>query len=229
MTHLGRWLSALVDGELDAAERDHVLNHLAGCEPCLREANALRALKRRMTALGDTSADSSVVRRLIELGRSDLLAVGGMPFALSGPDGGFTASARQTAAGRVRPAWLGWKIASGSAGATFLAIGLAAFMLGAPATSPRPQVTPALDVYWGEHVHDMGQAPTKPGVPGWVGSGLKVGAKPPAGKLSATKSAATKPTAIRASAVRRRAAKKHAGRRRATAPGQFAFRGPTSP
>ena len=47
MNHLGRWLTALVDGELDLQERDRVLNHLAGCQPCLREANAMRALKRQ--------------------------------------------------------------------------------------------------------------------------------------------------------------------------------------
>lgn len=224
MTHLGRWLSGLVDGELDAAERDHVLNHLAGCEACRREANALRALKRRMTALSDTSADSAVLRRLIDLGRSDPLAVGGAPFAASESVREFVASARQPATGRARPAWLGWKIASGSAGATFLAIGLAAFMLGAPAASPRPHVSPALDVYWVEHVHDMGQAPTQPGLPGQVGS---VGSGPGVGaKQSVPKSSATRRTATKLAATRPHAAKKRAVKGRVIAPGQFAIHSP---
>jgi hypothetical protein len=231
MTHLGRWLSALVDGELDAAERDHVLNHLAGCEACLREANALRALKRRMTALGGTSAesDSAVVRRLIDLGRFDPLAVGGTPFAVPGPVREFAGPARQPAAWRARPARLGWKLATGSAGATFLAIGLAAFMLGAPAASPRPQVTPALDVYWIEHVHDMGQAPTKPGAPGQVGSiGSAPGVIAPS-KPSAARSSATRPTTQdsrrQETAVRRHVVRRRATRWRATTSGQFAFHG----
>ena len=71
MSHLGRWLSALVDEELDGAERDRVLNHLARCAPCRQEANALRALKRRMIALGEDAADSAIVGRLMELVRSD--------------------------------------------------------------------------------------------------------------------------------------------------------------
>jgi hypothetical protein len=219
MTHLGRWLSALIDGELDAAERDHVLNHLAGCEPCLSEANSLRALKRRMTALGDTSADSAVVRRLIDLGRSAPLTASGAPFAGSVRE--FAASARLPATGRVRPAWHGWRIATGSAGAAFLVIGLVAFMLGAPAASPRPQVTPALDVYWVDHVHDMGQATTKPGMTGQIpsaGSGPGVGAP--------SKRAAARPPAGKRGATRSHAVKKRAVKKQATAPGQFAVHSP---
>lgn len=230
MTHLGRWLSALVDGELDAAERDHVLNHLAGCDACLREANELRALKRRMNALGSTSADSdsAVVRRLIDLGRLDPLAVGGTPFAVLGHVHEFAASARQPADWRARPARLGWKLVTGSAGATFLAIGLAAFMLGAPISAPRPQVTPALDVYWVEHVHDMGQAPTKPGAQGRPGSTGSWPALSAPSWLWVVRSAGTMPEARRAPAVRKHAARRHAARRhavssRTAAPGQFAF------
>ena len=56
MSHLGERLSALIDGELSDAQRERVLAHLAGCEPCRGEAVALRALKRRMHALGDATA-----------------------------------------------------------------------------------------------------------------------------------------------------------------------------
>lgn len=234
MTHLGRWLSALIDGELDAAERDHILNHLAGCDACLCEANALRALKRRMNALGDSDSDSDsdsdpdVLRRLIDLGRLDPLAIGGSPFAVHGRVREYAASARQPAAWLACPTRLGWKLATGSAGATFLAIGLAAFMLGAPATSPRPQVTPALHVYWVEHVHDMGQALTKPGASrelGSTGSGPELSAP---SRPSMVKPASTKPTPLQAPATRRRTAHRHAVRERAFAPGQVAFHGLSS-
>src|SRR5215472_9859398 len=81
MSHLGRWLSAQVDGELDGIERDRVLNHLAGCEACRREANALRALKRRMTSLGESAADAAIARRLIERARSEPDLVPDLPDA----------------------------------------------------------------------------------------------------------------------------------------------------
>ena len=49
MSHLGDRLSALVDGELDGAERDRAYAHLAGCEQCRNEAAELRALKRKLS------------------------------------------------------------------------------------------------------------------------------------------------------------------------------------
>jgi anti-sigma factor RsiW len=42
MSHLGDRLSALIDGELDGAERDRAYAHLASCEPCRTEAAELR-------------------------------------------------------------------------------------------------------------------------------------------------------------------------------------------
>jgi len=47
MTHLGDRLSALIDGELDGAERDRAHAHLAGCQQCRTEAAELRALKQK--------------------------------------------------------------------------------------------------------------------------------------------------------------------------------------
>src|SRR6266567_2620458 len=79
VSHLGHWLSALVDGELDGTERDHVLNHVAGCRSCREEANAMRALKRRLTALGETSAEPAITGRLIELAGRDHGATAAAP------------------------------------------------------------------------------------------------------------------------------------------------------
>lgn len=45
MSHLGERLTALVDGELGHDERDRALAHLAACDLCRAEADALRALK----------------------------------------------------------------------------------------------------------------------------------------------------------------------------------------
>lgn len=157
MSHLGRWLSAQIDGELDGVERDRVLNHLAGCEACRREANALRALKRRMTALGDPDSDTAIAGRLIERARSKSYLVpelAGMPYwpqSAAGPWPG------QSWPRQAKP---GWRIATGSAGTALIVIGLLAFLLGGGrAAHPVPKVSPAVDSYWMQHSYDTGNTP----------------------------------------------------------------------
>ncbi len=159
MSHLGRWLSAQVDGELDGVERDRVLNHLAGCDACRQEASALRALKRRMIALGESVSDAAIAGRLIERARSEPYRVG-----LSAGQTSWSAFPAMVGFWSrppwVRPSWTGWRIASGSAGAAVLAIGALAFMLGGGHVQrPVPGVTPAVDVYWTKHIYDTGELP----------------------------------------------------------------------
>jgi Putative zinc-finger len=179
MSHLGRWLSALVDGELDPEERDRVLNHLAHCDGCLSEANAMRALKRRLTALGGASDDSAIAGRLIELGQAgpdhpgpdhpgpghpgpnqvgpDSLRASWQEHA-PWPKSGTTAvqSRRPSAPRPLR----GWRLAAGSAGSALVAMSFAAFLLGSSQTDPpAPRVTPAVDSYWSQHIYDSGQEP----------------------------------------------------------------------
>jgi anti-sigma factor RsiW len=67
MSHLGRRLSALIDGELGDTEREQAHAHLVSCEACRAEAAALRTLKRRVHGLGETPADGALTRRLIAL------------------------------------------------------------------------------------------------------------------------------------------------------------------
>src|SRR5580700_272565 len=68
MSHLGDRLSALVDGELDGAERDRAHAHLAGCEQCRTEAAELRDLKRQLRALmTGAPAEAAMTRRLIAM------------------------------------------------------------------------------------------------------------------------------------------------------------------
>src|SRR6266487_771383 len=172
MSHLGRWLSAPVDEELDGAERDRVLNHLARCAPCRQEANALRALKRRMLALGEDAADSAIVGRLIELARSDS--------ELADRSGQSRWPASWPAAQSADPPWSrhqvrsGWMLAASSAGLALTAIGAVAFLIGGAPSAPVPRVTPAVETYWLQHGYDSGQAPagrsgaasTRPAAPG---------------------------------------------------------------
>jgi anti-sigma factor RsiW len=158
MSHLGLWLSAQVDGELGGIERDRVLNHLAGCEACRQEANALRALKRRMTALGDAAGDTAIAWRLIERAKSEPDLVPGrlrrgrlLPRPAPDP------RVRQS---RSRQAWPGWRIATGATGTGLVAVGLLAFLLGGgQGARPIPRVSPAVDSYWTQHSFDTGQKP----------------------------------------------------------------------
>jgi anti-sigma factor RsiW len=154
VTHLGRWLSALVDDELDAVERDRILNHLAGCTPCRVEANELRAIKRRMVALGQSAADAATSGRVVQLARMS----GSRPSRLA------HLAPRLSGPGPVRGWWprpgsAGLLVAGGSAGAVVIALGLTAFLLGTQRASPAPRVTPAVDAYWLEHSYDIGQVP----------------------------------------------------------------------
>ena len=143
MSHLGRWLSALVDGELDGTERDRVLNHVAGCTTCRQEANAMRALKRRLTALGDTCAETSIAGRLIELARGDQAVPAGGGFRSAALPAGPSGPQLARAARALRP---GWKVATGSATSALLAVGAIAFLIGnASVQPPAPKVTPSVD------------------------------------------------------------------------------------
>lgn len=174
MSHLGRWLSALVDGELDGVERDRVLNHVAGCDACRQEANAMRALKRRLTALGETSAESAIASRLMELARGDEDSAAGSvrssarrPTAELGP-------VAVRVPHQIRPAW---KVAAGSAGSALMVIAFAAFLLGSGSSGPpAPKITPSVDSFMLQHIHDAGQEPAGAvggtgGTAGYVGGG----------------------------------------------------------
>ena len=159
MTHLGQRLSALIDDELDGEGRDRVLVHLAGCEPCRAEAVALRALKRRMNALGETEADAALTGRLMGLAglSAGLDGRGGVPLT---PWSAAALSAGP--AGRTgwpdRPAWFVF----GGAVSVFLAgLGTAAFMAGGSpqAPEPEPRITPAVDVFVLQHDMLTGEEP----------------------------------------------------------------------
>ena len=173
MSHLGRWLTALVDGELAGAERDRVLNHIAGCAACRQEANAMRALKRRLTALGDACGDAPIASRLIELARSDHGALAaGVYSTAPWPAAAFAAQQ----GGGSRNTRLGWKIATGSATSALLAIGAIAFLLGSVSGEPpTPKVTPSVDSYLLQHSRDAGQEPARSASAGGTSAGSQPG------------------------------------------------------
>src|SRR5258708_5205674 len=68
MSHLGDRLSALLDGELDGAERDRAAARLARRDECRAEAAELRAVKQKLRALMvGAPAEAAMTRRLIAL------------------------------------------------------------------------------------------------------------------------------------------------------------------
>lgn len=162
MSHLGLWLSALVDGELDGIERDRVLNHVAGCDTCRKEANAMRALKRRLTALGETRAETAIAGRLIELAQGDQEpGAGPHGRAVWAPADAFGPLPRY----RARLNRAGATVLTGSAGTALIAVALFAFVLGRGSDGPpAPKVTPSVDSYLLQHLRDAGQEPAGTGV-----------------------------------------------------------------
>jgi anti-sigma factor RsiW len=160
MTHLGDRLSALVDGELDGAERDRAHAHLAGCEQCRAEAAELRALKRKLRGLTERApAEADMTRRLIAITgpggpmppRRRLMRLAPRPPAAPAARG----TRRPGLVRRVRRRYV-------VLGTVSLVVGLgtAAFSAGGGSqTVPGPRITPPVEMYSVEHAITTGQVP----------------------------------------------------------------------
>jgi len=152
--HLGERLSALIDGELNDAQRERVLAHLAKCDECRQEAAALRLLKRRMHTLGDAAAADALTWRLLALAPASGQAPGQLPpWAARAHLPGWPGP------GRRRHAW-----SLVAAGVVTAGLGLAAavFVAGGD-RPPGPRVVPAVDVFMVQHAITTGQVPVQPG------------------------------------------------------------------
>ena len=159
MSHLGDRLSALIDGELDGAERDRAYAHLASCEPCRTEAAELRALKKKLgTLVSGAPAEAAMTRRLIAMTgpggplppRRRLLRLAPGPRAAAGRE-----TRRPGPRGPARRRYL-------LLGTVSLVVGLgtAAFTAGGGgAAAPGPRITPPVEMYSVEHAITTGQVP----------------------------------------------------------------------
>src|SRR4029450_11316074 len=67
MTHLGERMSALVDGELDHAERDRLLGHVADCQPCRSELDLLRKIKARLARSTGPEMSPTLLSKLLAM------------------------------------------------------------------------------------------------------------------------------------------------------------------
>jgi anti-sigma factor RsiW len=170
MEHLGYRLSALVDGELSADERDRVHAHLARCADCRAEANELRALKKRMSGLGDVAPGDALTARLIGV------AGPGAPVPprrrarrlTKRPRSGF----RTVPGARVAPASApvpvrpghrrhrGRYLAVGVVSCVFAGLSVTAFTMGGGQGNPGPRITPPVQLYSVQHAITTGQVPS---------------------------------------------------------------------
>jgi len=141
VSHLGYRLSALIDGELSHEQRERVLAHLARCQPCRREAAALRALKQRMHALGEATAGTALTDRLVALGAR---------------------YPGQSGRGRPRRRWPVRSIAVACLAVAGLGLPVAAFLAGGGQQEPGPTITPAVDMFVMQHEISTGDAPVSP-------------------------------------------------------------------
>lgn len=144
MTHLGQQLSALIDGELEASERERVLVHISRCRACQDEAAALRTLKRRMNALGEAAAGAGagLTVRLMGLSSAGVAQLD-TSWAPPPPPGGWPQVSQAS-----RDARTGRYFFAGSVAVFLAGLGTAAFIAGGEpqAQAPAPPVTPSVDV-----------------------------------------------------------------------------------
>jgi len=189
MSHLGHRLSALVDGELDDAERDQAHAHLVGCDDCRAEAAALRALKRRVGSLGETPADGALTRRLIALeglvplddhtrprrpgGTRARAAFAAFSGAGPGPQPpvwddvpGWPGDPAPTSAGSALAPHAAGRgrghtryFVAGAVAALAVGFGAASFAAGGGEPLRGPVVTPEVDVYNAQHAATTGELP----------------------------------------------------------------------
>jgi anti-sigma factor RsiW len=169
MTHLGDRLSALIDGELDGAERDRAHAHLAGCAQCRTEAAELRALKQKLRALRTgPPAQAAVTGRLIAMAGSG--EPGGLPPPRRRLRVGVRPGSRPASEiGSRRPPWPGAARPRSARrrrhlvlGGICLVVGLgtAAFTAGGGGTpAPGPRITPPVEMYSVEHAIITGEVP----------------------------------------------------------------------
>lgn len=68
MSHLGSWVSALVDGQLAPPEAERALAHVASCPSCADEVAAARQARRALSVAPDVVPDPELTARLLALG-----------------------------------------------------------------------------------------------------------------------------------------------------------------
>jgi len=175
MSHLGNRLSALVDGELDGAERDRAHAHLAGCEQCRAEAAELRALKQKLRSLTTRApAEAAMTSRLIAMtgpggpqpprrrllrGISGISGISGLPGTAGPRSAGRGRGSPRPGMPRPRRARRRRALMIGAV-SLVMGLGTAAFTAGGGGeAAPGPKITPQVELYGIEHAITTGGLP----------------------------------------------------------------------
>lgn len=188
MSHLGEQLSALVDGELNGAERDRVNAHLASCAECRVEASELRGLKRELHNLAAVPEDAAMLRRLIAMAGPGgpvpprgMLRGGHKPRALFRT---YPAAARRpggvgrTRPSSARPGERGRRryVVVSAVSLVVVSLGAAAFSMGG--STPGPRVKPSVEIYSVQHAITTGEVPYPGSSPATDGYELPASGQP---------------------------------------------------
>jgi anti-sigma factor RsiW len=163
--HLGRRLSALIDGELDHDEREKVLGHLTACDQCRAEADTMRGLKRCLGAMEAPSPADTLIQRLQAMGepggpmppRAARLPGAGRRPAVARPRDTRPARGRPPKTARRRLPRARYLVA-GAATLAVLGVGSAAFAVGSEPGS-LPRVAPSVEQFAVEHALTSGDVP----------------------------------------------------------------------
>lgn len=162
MTHLLDRVAAFLDGELDHAERDRVMVHLATCVACRAEVAAHRALKSRLAGLAEPQPSAGLLaalHRLSEPGEPLPAASSGLPRGSTRPP--TVGIVRRPPTRDDRPRSRARRRARVLASTALLAVGatlVTAFAVGGPAADT-PPLTPDVDSYMVEHARTSRDVP----------------------------------------------------------------------
>jgi hypothetical protein len=161
VTHLGQRLSALIDGELDSAERQRAAWHMAKCRSCQDEVAALWALKRKLNGLRETAEGAGLTGLTGRLmGLSDSLGLDDPSiWPPPPPPGGWPTheppaeDAAPAERGSHPDQRSGRLFLAGSVAIFLAGLGTAAVIAGGEpqARAPAPPVTPSVDVLVAPH------------------------------------------------------------------------------
>jgi len=195
MSHLGDRLSALVDGELDGAERDRAHAHLASCEQCRTEAAELRVLKQKLsTLMTGAPAEAAMTKRLIAMtGPGGPMPPRRGPLRVApGPRRAATRASRRPGGPGPRSARRRRYLMLGTV-SLVVGLGAAAFSAGGGGEAvPGPRITPPVEMYSVEHAITTGQLPFAPPVTSPAASS-PAASSPAASSPAASVSAASPP------------------------------------
>ena len=98
--HLGEWVSALVDNQLDLADRERCLSHVASCARCAREVDEARAARRSLSSgISDVCPAPDFMDRLLSMSEPVAPVAG----EVVGFDGGGAAGQRSSDASSLVP------------------------------------------------------------------------------------------------------------------------------